>query len=65
MSNSLTIYIDESGDEGFQFGFGSSRWFVLAATVYEFEYLQELSELVERVKPSFMLIPMYSDASHS
>lgn len=50
MSDSLTIYIDESGDEGFQFGFGSSRWFVLAATVYEFEYLQEVSELVERVK---------------
>lgn len=27
------VYIDESGDEGFQFGHGSSEWFVLSAIV--------------------------------
>jgi hypothetical protein len=50
MSDSLIIYIDESGDEGFQFGFGSSRWFVLAATLYELTCDKELTDLVERVK---------------
>ena len=35
-SSSFTVYIDESGDEGFIFnadGSGSSRWFVLSAAV--------------------------------
>ena len=36
MSNPVTFiaYIDESGDEGFKFGQGSSTWFVLGAAVY-------------------------------
>src|SRR5438067_36753 len=35
VANSWTFvaYIDESGDEGFKFGAGSSDWFVLAAVV--------------------------------
>ena len=36
MNPSFVVYIDESGDEGFVFngdGSGSSRWFVLSATV--------------------------------
>ena len=37
MTASFTIYIDESGDEGFAFHpneRGSSRWLVLSATVF-------------------------------
>jgi len=36
MKSSFITYVDESGDEGFVFhsdGSGSSRWFVLSATV--------------------------------
>src|SRR5688572_1972875 len=36
MAAGFAVYIDESGDEGFQFhsdGSGSSRWFVLSAVV--------------------------------
>lgn len=38
--NSFTVYIDESGDEGFRFlpkETGSSRWFVLSAVVFRKE----------------------------
>lgn len=33
MTASFVVYIDESGDEGFLFGKGSSIWFVLSAVV--------------------------------
>ena len=33
MSASFVVYVDESGDEGFSFGQGSSDWFVLSAAV--------------------------------
>ena len=33
MACSFVVYIDESGDEGFKFGAGSSEWFVLSAVV--------------------------------
>jgi hypothetical protein len=33
MAASFRVYIDESGDEGFAFGAGSSEWFVLSAVV--------------------------------
>lgn len=33
MASTFVVYIDESGDEGFQFGNGSSEWFVLSAVV--------------------------------
>ena len=33
MAASFRVYIDESGDEGFAFGRGSSEWFVLSAVV--------------------------------
>lgn len=33
MSVTFTVYIDESGDEGFSFGKGSSDWFVLSAVI--------------------------------
>ena len=33
MSASFVVYVDESGDEGFSFGQGSSDWFVLSAVI--------------------------------
>ena len=33
MSASFVVYVDESGDEGFSFGHGSSEWFVLSSVV--------------------------------
>lgn len=33
MSATFVVYIDESGDEGFSFGKGSSDWFVLSAVI--------------------------------
>ena len=33
MSSTFIAYVDESGDEGFSFGKGSSGWFVLAAAL--------------------------------
>lgn len=35
MTASFVVYIDESGDEGFQFGKGSTDWFVLSAVITE------------------------------
>ena len=52
MSHSATFiaYVDESGDEGFRFDAGSSRWFVLSAAV--FRSAQELNEvkLIDEVR---------------
>lgn len=33
MAASFKVYVDESGDEGFSFGDGSSAWFVLSAVI--------------------------------
>lgn len=33
MGASFQVYIDESGDDGFSFGAGSSEWFVLSAVI--------------------------------
>jgi len=33
MSATFVVYIDESGDEGFSFGAGSSDWFILSAVI--------------------------------
>lgn len=52
-NESFVAYVDESGDEGFKFGEGSSGWFVLSAVVFRSQ--QELSEakLVDVVKAKF------------
>jgi hypothetical protein len=56
MSNPFTAskgyicYIDESGDEGFKFGEGSSDWFVLAAVVCRRRDDGSLSALVDEIK---------------
>jgi hypothetical protein len=50
MPASFVVYIDESGDEGFSFGNGSSEWFVLSAVVtLKSEDLQTV-KLVDRVR---------------
>jgi hypothetical protein len=35
MTTSFVVYIDESGDEGFRFGEGSTNWFILSAVITE------------------------------
>ncbi|MEA2600933.1 MAG: hypothetical protein QOF89_1925 [Acidobacteriota bacterium] len=50
MSSSFVVYIDESGDEGFAFGKGSSEWFVLSAVVTLQSEDMETVRLVDRVR---------------
>jgi uncharacterized protein DUF3800 len=50
MSSSFVVYIDESGDEGFAFGKGSSEWFVLSAVVTPKARDLETVRLVDRVR---------------
>src|SRR5947209_11584199 len=50
MSASFVVYIDESGDEGLQFGGGASEWFVLAATVTRKSTDLETVKLVDAVR---------------
>lgn len=50
MSASYAVYIDESGDEGFQFDKGSSRWFVLSAVVTRKSNDLETVKLVDTVR---------------
>src|SRR4051812_9599337 len=50
MSSSFVVYIDESGDEGFAFGKGSSEWFVLSAVVTPKLRDLETVRLVDRVR---------------
>ena len=47
---SFAIYIDESGDEGFRFGKGSSDWFVLSAAVVRKANEIETVKLVDAVR---------------
>ncbi|MCJ7546589.1 MAG: DUF3800 domain-containing protein [Deltaproteobacteria bacterium] len=47
---SFAIYIDESGDEGFCFGKGSSDWFVLSAAVVRKANEIETVKLVDTVR---------------
>jgi len=50
MGQSFVIYIDESGDEGFQFQAGSSEWFVLSAIVTEKRDDLEVVKLVDQAR---------------
>ncbi len=49
-TNSFVIYIDESGDEGFSFGNGSSDWFVLSAVVTHRPVDLQTVKLVDTVR---------------
>ena len=50
MSATFVVYIDESGDEGFSFGKGSSDWFVLSAVVTRFSQDLRVVKLVDLVR---------------
>jgi len=71
MNATFTVYIDESGDEGFSFGkFGeaSSDWFVISAVIARVEQDLEIVKLVNRVrvqlgKPSNKLLH-FRDLKH-
>jgi len=47
---SYVVYIDESGDEGFSFGSGSSEWFVVAAVVTRKSSDMQTVKLVDQVR---------------
>lgn len=57
MCAEFNAYIDESGDEGFQFhdehGHGSSEWFILAAAITHQEKDREVSRAINRIKDQF------------
>lgn len=50
VTHGFAVYIDESGDEGFQFARGSSDWLVLAAVIVEREHDLATVRLVEDVR---------------
>lgn len=50
MPASFVVYIDESGDEGFKFGDGSSDWFVLSAVITRKGIDLETVKLVDAVR---------------
>lgn len=47
---SFVLYVDESGDEGFRFGAGSSDWFVLAGVITRKQSDLETVKLVDGVR---------------
>jgi hypothetical protein len=47
---SYIVYVDESGDEGFQFGRGSSTWFVLSAVIIAKQRDLPVVKLVDEVR---------------
>jgi len=49
MSASFVAYVDESGDEGFEFKRGSSEWLVLSAAIFRKETEREQVKLVREV----------------
>lgn len=46
----FNVYIDEAGDEGFEFSRGSSTWFVLAAAIVEAANDQITATAINRIK---------------
>ena len=57
-TNTFLAYIDESGDEGFKFGLGSSEWFVLSALIVrrsiertELSVVGEVKKRLRKTKP--------------
>jgi hypothetical protein len=48
--HTFLAYIDESGDEGFRFGGGSSAWFVLAAVIVRRSDDREMLTLIDEVR---------------
>jgi hypothetical protein len=50
VSATFVVYVDESGDEGFAFGQGSSEWFVLSGVVTRKASDLDTVKLVDRVR---------------
>jgi hypothetical protein len=50
MNPTFVVYVDESGDEGFSFGGGSSEWFVLSAVVTRKIQDVQMVSLVDRIR---------------
>ena len=50
MTPTFVVYIDESGDEGFSFGRGSSEWFVLSGVITRKAHDLETVKLVDKVR---------------
>jgi hypothetical protein len=46
----FVVYIDESGDEGFRFDHGSSRWFVLGSVIIPRARELEVVKLIDNVR---------------
>jgi hypothetical protein len=57
MPAEFVAYIDESGDEGFNFGGGSTEWFVLAAVIVEKATDLETVKLLDSVRATLGLAP--------
>ena len=55
-SPSFIVYIDESGDEGFAFERGSSKWFVLTGIVLEEIKKEKANELLRKVRKECKLL---------
>jgi len=51
------VYVDESGDEGFKFGGGSSDWFVLSAVITRKANDLETVKLVDAVRKELGKLP--------
>lgn len=50
MAASFVVYIDESGDEGFVFGNGSTEWFVLSGVVIRKAQDLDVVKLADRIR---------------
>lgn len=50
MVASFIVYVDESGDEGFQFNKGSSEWFVLSAVIARSVQENNVASLLDTVR---------------
>ena len=57
MSATFVVYVDESGDEGFNFDAGSSEWFVLTAVVVHKAEDLEVCRLVDAVREDLGRVP--------
>ena len=49
MGVSFVVYVDESGDEGFEFALGSSQWLILSAAIFRKDTEREEVALVREV----------------
>src|SRR5215469_17796381 len=57
MAAEFVAYIDESGDEGFNFGKGSTEWFVLSAVVVRSSLDLQTVKLLDTVRATLGVAP--------